>query len=57
MADPYPMYPEVEPAAANAPYCGGQRSRLHCLLHRCDHHPLQADEDHQPQGARPVHGR
>jgi len=22
MADPYPMYPEVEPAAANAPYCG-----------------------------------
>jgi hypothetical protein len=22
MADPYPLYPEVEPAAANAPYCG-----------------------------------
>jgi len=30
MADPYPMYPEVEPAAANAPYCG--RSAVGCTV-------------------------
>ena len=23
MTDPYPLYPEVEPGAAHAPYCGG----------------------------------